>query len=358
MTRRTVVSIDADALLHNIHCIRALAPQSKLIAMVKANAYGCGVAAVIPVIDGYVDGFGVACLEEALAIRALGAFAECVLFEGVFEAEEYQQVVPHHFQCVIHHHEQVQWLLETPLPEKIKLWIKVDTGMHRLGFLPEALPGVIKALLTCPWVDANFVMMTHFASAEEVTNPVNQLQLASYRALDSSNLHVLHSLANSAAIMTQPETHVDWVRPGIMLYGASPFRGKTGQALGLKPVMHFTARIIALHEYPAGEAIGYGGTWKTTQPSLIGVVGVGYGDGYPRHIAANTPVGVHGQRFPVVGRVSMDMLTVDLTACKQAVSVGDEVELWGSIIPIEVIAEAAGTIPYELMCQVTSRVYR
>lgn len=350
--------IDADALLHNLKRIQILAPRSKIFTMVKANAYGCGVAAVIPVLDGHVEGFGVACLEEALAICELGADSNCLLLEGVFTPDEYATVASHQFQCVVHHAQQLRWLLASPLPQKIKVWVKVDTGMHRLGFLPEEVYDVMNALIDCPWVDNSLVVMSHFASADEPNNPQNQSQIACFCTMNLPKAPISKSLANSAAIIALPLSHADIVRPGIMLYGASPFAGKTAEQLGLKPVMHFKSMINAIHHYPASARVGYGGTWQANRPSVIGVVAVGYGDGYPRHIAANTPVSVRSERVPIVGRVSMDMITIDLTDCKKTVAIGDEVELWGESIPIELVAKSAGTIAYELMCQLTSRVYR
>ncbi len=358
MTRQTRVEIDVFALLHNLKRVQILAPEKKIIAMVKANAYGCGLTAVIPVLDGHVDGFGVACLEEALAIRALGGQGDCVLFEGVFTPDEYPIVAAQQFQCVIHQAAQLQWLLACPLPQKIKIWVKVDTGMHRLGFLPDQVHDVMNALMHCPWVDDRLVLMSHFANADEPDNPENQAQMNRFNALTSSKTGITRSLANSAAIMTLPQAHVDVVRPGIMLYGASPFPEKTAQELGLKPVMRFKSVIHAIHHYPAGTRIGYGGIWQAKKDSVIGVVAAGYGDGYPRHLSVNTPVAVQTERVPVVGRVSMDMLTVDLSECQNKIALGDEVELWGESIPIELVAKSAGTIAYELMCQLSSRVYR
>lgn len=362
MTRSTFVEIDAHSLTHNVQRVRELAPGKQIIAMVKANAYGCGLATVVPVLDGLVEGLGVACLEEALAIRTIGGRTTCILFEGVFEQQEYVAVAAHQFQCVIHQIEQLQWLLACPLPQKIKIWVKVDTGMHRLGLAPERIGEVMDALRHCPWVEEQVVVMTHFANADHRDDPFNTLQLQRFESLFelgvANDQKPLKSLANSAAIMGFSGSHADIVRPGIMLYGASPFAEQTGRDLGLQPVMRFKSMITAIHDYAAGEKIGYGGSWQAQRPSRIAVVAVGYGDGYPRHIAADTPVCVGTERVPIVGRVSMDMLTIDLTDCRHPVAMGDEVELWGEQIPIELIAKSAGTISYELMCQLSSRVYR
>lgn len=355
MARPTRVQIDAKALLHNLNRVKQCAPNSKVIAMVKANAYGCGLPAVVPVLEGQVHAFGVACLEEAMAIRALGVRSDCVLFQGVFSADELQTVAAHKFQIVIHHSHQLQWLLTTPLSTKIKVWVKVNTGMHRLGFASHNSVDIITALMNCPWVDEEIGIMTHLASADEPDHPSNQNQLRAFRELELPEVKLIKSIGNSAAILALPDTHVDVVRPGIMLYGVSPFANQIGQELGLIPVMRFVSAISAIHQYPAQARIGYGGIWQTTKPSIIGIVAAGYGDGYPRHIAQNTPVWVKGYQAPIVGRVSMDMLTVDLTDCP-GVAIGEPVELWGQHIPVETIALSAGTIAYELLCQFSPRV--
>ena len=355
MARPTRVYINPTALLHNVKRVRACAPGKKIIAMVKANAYGCGLSTVLPTLEGHVDAFGVACLEEAMTLRALGSRSECVLFQGVFSAEELNLASQQDLQCVIHQHEQLKWLLSARLPKKIKIWVKVNTGMHRLGFSPDEVASVISALQECPWVQDEIGLMTHLACADEPTNPFNIQQLECFNTLHLPHIPVLRSIANSAAILALPQAHADVVRPGIMLYGVSPFADSVGAELGLMPVMHLMSTISTIHQYPAHSPIGYGGTWQSDQPSTIGVVPVGYGDGYPRHIASNTPTWVNGYIAPIVGRVSMDMLTIDLTHCP-GVNVGDKVELWGAHVPVETIGKAAKTIAYELICQMSPRV--
>lgn len=354
MTRPATIHIDALALRHNVNRVKQLATGRKIIAMVKANAYGCGIANVIPVLEGHVDAFGIACLEEALAIRALGARTDCVLIQGVFSADELPIAAAQRFQCVIHQPHQLRWLLEKPLSTPIKVWVKVNTGMGRLGFSTEAVYDVLNALASCAWVDKEIGLMTHFSSADEPDDCFNHYQLQSFQNLTVPQIRLLKSMANSAAIIALPESHADVVRPGIMLYGISPFSGQTGRALGLLPVMQFTSAISAIHYYPAGTPIGYGATWCTEKPSCIGIVAVGYGDGYPRCIEKNTPVWINGVIAPIVGRVSMDMITVDLSNCPN-VAIGDMVELWGKNIPVETIASSAGTIGYELLCRFKPR---
>lgn len=322
--------------------------------MVKANAYGCDLSMVVPELDGHVDAFGVASLEEALVIRALGSRCPCVLL-GVFSPEELAIAARHDFECVIHQRQQLNWILTTPLSKKLKVWVKVNTGMNRLGFEVHETANLLSALMACPWVDDELRVMSHLAMADEPMQPENHQQWQAFNQIDLGEAVVKRSIANSGAIMALPEMHVDTVRPGIMLYGVSPFPELTGQALGLMPVMRLMSEVCAIHHCPAFTRIGYGGMWHSDKPSIIGVVPVGYGDGYPRHLSKGTPVGVNGSIAQVVGRVSMDMLSIDVTHCP-GVKEGCPVELWGEQIPIEQIAKSAGTIAYELMCQLTPRV--
>ncbi|MFI4917994.1 MAG: alanine racemase [Legionellales bacterium] len=354
MSRPTRLVIEPSALLHNVAQVRRYAPGKKIIAMIKANAYGCGVAVVAPVLEGQVDAFGVACLEEALAIRALGLRTSCILFQGVFSADELQTVARHQFGLVVHQPQQVQWLLNTPLPNPIKLWVKVNTGMNRLGFKVEQLQDVMTALQGCAWVDKDMGLMTHLACADEPARVENLQQISLFQDIAVLGFNQ-RSLANSAAIISFPQTHADVVRPGIMLYGVSPFADKTAIELGLIPAMRFMSAVSAIHSIPPFAQVGYGGRWFSDKAAVIGIVAAGYGDGYPRHIAANTPVWIQGREVTVVGRVSMDMLAVDLTNHPE-VEVGHPVELWGANVLVERIARAAGTIGYELLCQISERV--
>lgn len=353
MSRATRIYIDEKALIHNLNQIKLLARGSQILAMVKADAYGCGLEKVVPVLEGRVDAFGVACLSEALKIRRLGVKTSCVLMQGAFSPDDIELAQAHNFQIVLHQPHQLNWLLSTKLKAPIKVWIKVNTGMHRLGFKPEELDGVLAALNDCSWVHKDFTILSHFAFADEPENPNNDLQFALFNQLNFPS-QCRKSMANSAAILSQPRAHFDIIRPGIMLYGVSPFFEKTGKELGLKPVMHFLSELSAIHHYEANKAIGYSGTWKTKRPSVIGVVAAGYGDGYPRYLSEQTYAYINGQRVPIVGRVSMDMLTIDLTDC--TASIRDSVELWGSHIPVEQVAKAANTIGYELLCRFKARV--
>lgn len=352
MSRPAKLTIDPGALLHNVQQVRRFAPGQSIYAMVKANAYGCGIQVVAPTLDGHVDALGVASLEEALVIRALGVRTPCILIQGVFSPEELVTASSLHMMCVVHNSQQVQWIVNHPLPHAMTLWVKVNTGMNRLGFKPKELKEVMTALSACAWVNPDIGLMTHMACADEPSRIETLKQIEAFEHMKHNGLK---SMANSAAIIAHPKTHADVVRPGIMLYGVSPFSGQSGQALGLKPVARFTSAITAIHHIKPGNSVGYGGAWTCTTPSIIGVVAAGYGDGYPRHIAANTPVWVNGYKVPIVGRVSMDMITIDLTGHPD-VALGDEVELWGTHVPVETIAQSAGTIAYELLCQMTNRI--
>lgn len=353
MVRPTRITVDSHALWHNIQRVKQCAPGKKILAMVKANAYGCGFLPLSSTLDGQVDWLGVASLQEAMDLKKLGQRTPLVLVQGVFSAEELPAVATHQLEIVIHHQQQLDWLLAKPLETAIHVWVKVDTGMGRLGFIPSAIDNVLQQLIACPWVKKPLRLMTHLAHADDPHARQNQQQIKDFEAIRAPE--VWRSMANSGAIMALPATHFDVVRPGIMLYGVSPFLAQTGIELGLKPVVSFHSKITAIHDYPAFTPIGYSGTWQSERASRIGVICVGYGDGYPRHIAPNTPVWINGVFVPIVGRVSMDMITIDLTD-HPLIQLGDQVELWGKNLAIEVIAQSAHTIAYELLAQITARV--
>lgn len=356
MSRSTFIEINIEAAEHNLAQVNAYAPTAKIIAMVKANAYGCGVDAIVPSLKNKIFAWGVASIEEALNVRYYDPDGKCILFQGVFSQEELDVAIENDLQCVIHHRHQLSWILSRPLLKSLKVWIKVDTGMHRLGFPPVEVPDLINTLRNCPWIDSPIGLFTHLACADEPERLENQAQLSLFYSLDLPEVPLLKSIANSAAILALPAAHTEIVRPGIMLYGVSPFAGKTGKELGLQPVMRFYAALSAIHNYPENTPIGYSATWKTATKTRIGIVTAGYGDGYPRYIQ-QASVWINGVYIPIVGRISMDMLTVDLTLCPSAKE-GDKVELWGEYVPIEQVAQSANTIGYELLCKVTSRPYK
>lgn len=350
MKREVVATIRLDALRHNLRVVRKHCPRSRVIAMVKANAYGHGLLPVARAL-GDADALGVAEIDEAMALRAGGVVKPLVLIEGVWSAPELRLAAEHGFAVVVHQREQLDMLRRTSLPRPVDAWLKLETGMHRLG-LPEAvadaavaeLKGRVRAL----------GVMTHFACADEVSNPMNRAQLERL-AQFARRHHLPGSAANSAAIVAAPASHLDSVRPGIMLYGGSPLAGKAAFEFDLQPVMTLSARVIAVNDVPQGDSVGYGATWHAPRDSRVGVIGIGYGDGYPRHAMPGTPVRIGTELVPMVGRVSMDMITVDLTAHPQ-VGVGDEAVLWGEDLSADVVARHASTISYELFCRLTTRV--
>ncbi|MBO3275301.1 alanine racemase [Pseudomonas schmalbachii] len=353
--RPLVATIDLSAIRHNYALAKRCAPGRQAFAVVKANAYGHGVREVVDALRDEADGFAVACLEEAAEVRSVHADARILLLEGCFEPAEYLLAAQLRLDVAVQGEEQACALLAANLPAPLNVWLKLDSGMHRLGFAPAALRAWHGRLRGAAQV-AELNLMSHFACADLRGDAQNEDQLESFLGLLDLDFDQ-RSLANSAAILTIPAAHMDWLRPGIMLYGATPFADLSAAELGLRPAMSLQAQLIAVHEVAAGESVGYGASWVAGRPSRIGTVSCGYADGYPRHASAGTPVLVNGQRVALAGRVSMDMLTVDLTELPAA-KVGDPVELWGENLPIDEVAAHAGTIGYELLTKVTARVPR
>lgn len=353
--RPLVAFIDLAAVQHNYALAKRCAPGREAFAVVKANAYGHGVEAVVEALADQADGFAVAYLQEAVAVRAHHASARILLLQGCFSAEEYRLACDMRLDVVVQGAEQAQMLLDHPLPAKLNVWMKFDTGMHRLGFA-EAELREWHAVLKASENVAELNLISHFACADLRGHPQNEAQLETFLSVLDLDFDQ-RSLANSAAITTIPAAHLDWLRPGIMLYGASPFVDWTAQDLGLKPVMSLQAQVMALREVPAGETVGYAATWEALRPSRIATISCGYADGYPRHAPSGTPVLVNGQRVPLVGRVSMDMLAVDVTDLA-GVEIGAAVELWGANLSVDEVAQACGSIGYELLSKVTARVPR
>ncbi len=351
--RGTRVVIDLAALRHNLARARRAAPNSRVLAAIKANGYGHGLIRTARALSD-ADALGVACIDEAIELRLAGITAPITLLEGFFHADELPLIARDGFETVVHHPHQIQLLERARLTTPVPVWLKVDSGMHRLGFPPEAVQEAYSRLAACPSVAAVIGCMTHLARADERDSAATPRQLEIFRSA-TDGLGGERSIANSAGLLGWPATHVDWVRPGIMLYGVSPFIGGRGPEDGLEPVMTFRSELIAINRVKKGEAIGYGGTWTCPEDMDVGVVAAGYGDGYPRHAPSGTPVLVNGRRLPLIGRVSMDMLTVDLRGMPEA-RIGDPVVLWGRGLPVEEIAERAGTIAYELLCGVAKRV--
>lgn len=345
--------INGAALEHNLSRVKQLAPQAKILAMVKSNGYGHGVATVVNYLER-ADAFGLARLGEATRLRELGVKKPLVLMEGFLQQDELQAIDKYHLEVVIHQPWQVEMLEAYQFKKPVKVWLKVNTGMHRLGVEPEMCLALFQRLKASPQVDDDIHLMTHFACADERDSVMTRKQMTLFYDL-VKELSSPRSLANSAGIIAWPDSHSDWVRPGLMLYGASPFSDKTAEDLALKPAMTLTSKLIAINKICKGQTVGYGATWTAPEDMVLGVVAIGYGDGYPRYARNGTPVLVAGHSCSLVGRVSMDMLTVDLRSYIDA-KVGDNVTLWGEGLPVETIALWADTVPYTLLTGITSRV--
>lgn len=356
MSRPTRARVSLENLRHNAGIAAGLAPDSRLMAVVKADGYGHGAPAIAGALVDRASAFAVASLEEAQRLRDHGITHPLLLLEGVFEASEVVDAAAIGAWIMITCEEQLQWLCEARLDTAITCWLKVDTGMHRLGVTPERAPAFLQALRDSPNSDADTVLCTHFSRADELERTETREQLARFIAT-CPGLPCARSAANSPAVLAWPETHLEWIRPGYMLYGDSPFARPLPQADALKPVMTFVSRVIGVREVAAGNAVGYGATWCAARASRIATIAAGYGDGYPRTAQNGTPVLVNGRRAPLAGRVSMDMLTVDVTDLP-AVRVGDPVTLWGEGLPVGEVARHAGTIGYELVTRMPPRVPR
>jgi alanine racemase len=343
------------AILHNYRLAKHYAPQSRAWAVVKANAYGHGQWRAVEALRGEADGFALLECENAVALREAGVTQPILLLEGVFSARDVRAVVEYRLTCVIHCLEQLELLVRNgSFAVPMALCLKLNTGMNRLGFTAATLPRAWEILHQLPSVEVT--LMTHFADADGERGV--SWQLDRFRALAGDWTGPV-SLGNSAAILRHPDGHGDWVRPGIMLYGASPFAGQSAEALGLQPAMTLESAIIGVQELAPGDRVGYGGTFTAERAMRIGVVACGYADGYPRHAPSGTPIAVMGRRTRTLGRVSMDMLACDLTDLPEA-GIGAPVTLWGKGIagdvPADEVAAAAGTIAYELFCALAPRV--
>ncbi len=352
---RAMVSatIRTAALRHNLGIIRQRAPASKVMAVIKANAYGHGLAAVAQALD-QADSFAVARLEEGLTLRKAGITQPIVLLEGVFDQEQLAVAAEARFELLVHSLEQIQLLRASTAMGKFVVWLKLDSGMNRLGLRADQFAQARTALESLPNVIAPVRLFTHMANADTPEHPGTAQQLKLFDKV-TAGLPGERSIANSAALFAFPHAQRDWIRPGLALYGVSPFTQSTGSDYALQPVMTLTSRIIALKSIEAGEHVGYGSIWTARRTTRLAIAAVGYGDGYPRNVAAATPVLVNGMRAPLVGRVSMDMIGIDVTDL-QRIETGSQVILWGERMPVEEIAACAGTIPYELLCGISQRV--
>jgi alanine racemase len=345
--------IDHAALRHNLQRVRAAAPQSRVWAVVKADAYGHGVERVVAALKE-ADGFAVARVEEAARLKSLGVEKPILVLGGCYTTDELTVAAETGLQITLHQSQQLELLEQLdPATPALNLWLKVDTGMHRLGFDPESVEALALRLKDHPRV-ASLSLWTHLANADDTADNTTNEQIKRFDGLPL-DLFQHCSIANSGGILGFPESHRDWVRPGIMLFGASPFQQGRAQREGLLPVMTLRSRVVSVKQARAGDPIGYGGRYHCPEDMPVAVVAVGYGDGYPRHAPDGTPVLVNGQRLSLIGRVSMDLITLDARDYPE-VQVGDEAVLWGQGLPAEEVAARSGTIAYQLFCNVTSRV--
>lgn len=350
MSRPLLATIHLQALAHNLEQVRRFAPQSKVWAVIKANAYGHG---LLRAADGLAeaDGFAILNIEDALKLRESGWHKPILLLEGVFSSEEYLLCAEHRLTPVVHSFHQCDWLAASALPVKLPVYLKLNTGMNRLGFPLAEFERALGRLRAMPQVEV-ITLMTHFAEADAPNGTERPLSLLKEIAAGHA---YQSSLANSAAVVSAPQTHGDWVRPGIMLYGATPFADRSAASLGLRPAMALTSEVIAIQHLQAGSAVGYGSSFVAEKPMRIGVIACGYADGYPRHAPSGTPIVVAGRRTRLVGRVSMDMITADITDIPSA-QIGSPVELWGARLPVDEVASVAGTVGYELLSALAPRV--
>lgn len=356
MSRATRATIHLAALRKNLKRVRELAPRAKVMAVVKADGYGHGLERVARELSA-ADAFGVASIADGQRIRATGLSNRIVVLSGIDEPADIAQMRRLDLDSVVHHASQLDWLGADAPPSgarPLRVWLKVDTGMHRLGFAPERIADAHARLRALPGVDPRITLMTHFANSDVFDDPISATQIARFDGV-GRELPGDRSLANSAGVLGFPQAHADWVRVGGLLYGISVVAGRSGAEFGFHPAMTLSTRLIAVNRIARGERIGYGGTWECPEDMDVGVAAIGYGDGYPRQAPSGTPVLLRGRTAPVIGRVSMDLVTLDLRGHPDA-RVGDDVLLWGPDLPVERVAEAAGTIGYELVCGMTRRV--
>jgi alanine racemase len=363
--RPVTATIRATALAYNYGIAKQAAPQSQAYAVIKANGYGHGVMSVAKALK-HADGFAIIELETAVKLREAGFRQPMMLLPGLFASAELATFIEHGLDMIVHNDEQLSWLEAAHgLPEKaLTIWLKFNSGMNRLGFMPHQAQAAYERLKRMPCI-REIIFTTHFARADEpdfgVVEPLRRMAVAEQglRAAGfGSDGNHRKSFCNSAATIDHSNAHGAIVRPGIMLYGATPFAHKTAAYMGLKPAMRFASKVVAIQEPAAGETVGYGGRFtatRTDKPTRIAVVACGYADGYPRHAPVGTPIAVAGQRTVTAGRVAMDTLFVDITDVPQA-QFGSDVELWGDVVPVDEVATAAGTIGYELLCAVAQRV--
>lgn len=355
MSRTTVATIHLGALRHNLARLKAMAAPAQVMAVVKADAYGHGLERVARALDDEADAFAVAALGDGLRLRAAGHRQRIVVLSGPDNARDIAEMQRLQLDAAIHHDAQLQWLAQADATRgRLRVWLKIDTGMHRLGFPVERVAGVHAQLAGMPGVDPAIGLLTHFSDSEVFGGEQTPAQIARFTEA-TRTLGGPRSLSNSAAVLGWPDARGEWVRTGGLLYGLSVVEGKVGADFGFRPAMTLSTRLVAINRIGKGERIGYNGTWTCPEDMPVGVAAVGYGDGYPRSAAAGTPVLVGEQRVPLIGRVSMDLITLDLRDAPDA-KIGDRVVLWGPQLPVETIAASSATISYDLTCGMTRRV--
>ena len=360
MSRPTSAIIDLQALRDNFSLAQSLAPDSQSMPIVKANAYGHGTVQTAKALAKMAPAFGVACIEEALELRSADIRQPILLLEGAQSADEVLVAAQENFWLMVENRPQLEAMVNTQLQKPVKVWIKLDTGMHRLGFHPEDAQSVYQQLSSSQNVAKQIVIASHFACADNLTNKFTKQQLERFESAIQTiaKPDILKSLANSAAILGWPEVRDHWQRPGYMLYGNSPFSQPQHNADRLTAVMQFKSAVISTRNIDPGQSVGYTANWTAQRPSSIATIAVGYGDGYPRQAPNGTPVLIQGRRCPLVGCVSMDMITVDVTDLPQPLSIGEPVTLWGPELPVNEVASHCGSIGYELLTRMPARVPR
>ncbi len=350
--RAASATIHMSAMRANLARVRTLAPESRVMAVVKADGYGHGLERVARALSG-ADAFGVASIADGLRLRAAGHAQRIVVLSGPDHGADLDEMRRLQLDAVIHHESQLDWL-GADCGAPLRVWLKIDSGMNRLGFPSDQAPAVYTRLAAMASVSDDIVLMTHFAASDEFDNTLTREQIAAFDAA-TRGLPGERALGNSAAVLGWPASDRDWVRVGGLLYGLSVVDGKNGADFGFQPAMTLTTRLVAINPIDQGEHVGYSATWQAPEDMRIGVAAIGYGDGYPRSAVSGTPVLVREQPAAIVGRVSMDLVTIDLRNVPEA-RVGDKVTLWGAALPVESIAASAATISYDLTCGMTRRV--
>jgi alanine racemase len=353
VSRTALATIHLGALRRNLARVRERAGAAKVMAVIKADGYGHGLERVARALSD-ADAFGVAALGDGLRLRAAGIVKRIVVLSGPDEAADLAEFRRLGLDAVIHHESQLRWLEADHDPRPLRVWLKIDTGMHRLGFAPDVARAAHARLRALANVDPDIVLMTHFAASDEFDSPATPAQIAAFDSA-THDVSAMHSLANSAGVLGWPQARHDWVRVGGLLYGLSVIEGRSGTDLGFEPAMTLSTKLIAVNRARRGDRVGYAATFECPEDMPIGVAAIGYGDGYPRSAPSGTPVLVNGNRALVIGRVSMDLITIDLRDTTDA-KVGDRVTLWGAQLPVEIVAKKAGTISYDLTCGMTKRV--